>query len=110
MAQIVSPYDGRLVELKAGRGMLIDNNAPIASIERDLGAGGRMEAVMFVPGTEGKKLEPQMDAEIAPSTVKREESGFVRGKVRFVSEYPSTPQSLATLLANDDLARELAGG
>ncbi len=110
VTRVDSPFSGRIVELKSGKGMLAERNAAIASIERTGDGSGELEAIMFVPATEGKKIEAQTHAEIMPSTVRREEKGFVSGRVRYVSEYPATPQSLAGLLANEDLVRDLAGG
>lgn len=110
VTRIDSPFAGRIVELKSGKGMLASRNTAIASIEHTGEGSGELEAIMFVPATEGKKIDLGAETEIVPSTVQREDKGFVHGRVRYVSEYPATPQSLAGLLANDDLVRELAGG
>ena len=110
LTSVDSPFAGRVVELKSGKGMLATKNGAIASIER-IGAGsGDLEAIMFVPAGEGKKIERNAQAEIVPSTVEREDKGFVRGAVRYVSDYPATAQSLAGLLANEELVRDLGGG
>jgi len=50
-----------------------------------------------------------MEAQIVPSTIKREEYGFMRGVVNFVADYPSTTQSMMLLLQNENLVRDLAG-
>jgi HlyD family secretion protein len=48
-----------------------------------------------------------MDAEIAPSPIKREEFGFIRGKVVYVAAYPATSASLMRSFQNDKLVQTL---
>ncbi len=71
-------------------------------------AGGPLYAVVFVP-TEGKRIQPGMEAQISPVTVKREEYGFMRGAVTFVSAQPATPQGMMRVLRNPALAEQLSG-
>ncbi len=107
---IISPYEGKVIEVKAGRGMLVQKDAPVLALERSAGAAAsRLEAVMYVASSEGKKILPGAEVHLSPATVRREEHGHVIGRVRFVSDYPSTPQSLLATLGNEELARDLAG-
>jgi HlyD family secretion protein len=107
-ATIVSPYAGRVVELKAGPGMLINQGGPVLTVER-AGASGGLEAVIYLSAAEGKKVRRDMISQVVPSTVRREEHGFMLGKVSYVADYPATLQSMMLLLQNDGLVRELAG-
>lgn len=107
-ATIVSPYTGRVVELKAGPGMLINQGGPVLTVER-AGASGGLEAVIYLSAAEGKKVRPEMLGQITPSTVRREEHGFMLGKVSYVADYPATRQSMMLLLQNEALVRDLAG-
>ena len=50
-----------------------------------------------------------MEAQISPSTVKREEFGFMKGTVSYIGEYPVTPQAVQSVVANQALAQELIG-
>jgi HlyD family secretion protein len=50
-----------------------------------------------------------MEAQITPTTVRREEYGFLRGTVDYVADYPATTQSMMLLLQNENLVRDLAG-
>lgn len=107
-ATIQSPYAGRVVELKAGPGMLVNPGSPVLTIER-AGASGGLEAVIYLSAAEGKKARPGMLAQVVPSTVRREEHGFMLGQVSYVADYAATPQSMMLLLQNDALVRDLAG-
>ena len=107
-ASIVSPYAGRVVELKAGPGMLINQGSPVLTVER-VGATGGLEAVIYLSAAEGKKVRLEMLSQIVPSTVRREEHGFMLAKVSYVADYPATLQSMMLLLQNDTLVRDLAG-
>lgn len=104
---VVSAFDGRVIEVKVGRGMLIARETPLVSIERS--GGGRIHVVMFVPAGDGKKIELGAEAHLVPATARREEHGYVFGKVSFVSDYPATPKALLSVLGSDELVRDLAG-
>ena len=106
---VTSPYQGRVTEIKAGNGMLVGQGSPVITVElADTGAS-TVEAILYVPVGEGRKVRPKMGAQIVPSTVKREEHGFIRAEVTYVSDYPATPQSMNMLLQNEALVRDLAG-
>ncbi len=68
-----------------------------------------LTVVTFVPAADGKRVEVGMPVQISPSTVKREEYGFLEGKVIFVAKYPSTPEGMMRVLRNNELVRQLAG-
>ncbi|MFN3076198.1 MAG: NHLP bacteriocin system secretion protein [Alphaproteobacteria bacterium] len=66
--------------------------------------------ILYVAPTDGKKVRPGMEVQIAPSTVKREEYGFIIGKVRKVAEIPSTVEGMMRTLKNSQLVTSLSGG
>ena len=67
-----------------------------------------MQAVLFIPAGDGKKVSVGMQVQISPSTVKPEEFGFMLGQVKSVSLFPSTPEGMQRVLRNDQLVKELA--
>lgn len=103
---VASAFDGRVIEVKVGRGMLISRETPLVSIERS--GGGGLQVVMFVPAGDGKKIELGAEAHLVPAVVRREEHGHVFGKVSFVSDYPATPKALLSVLGSEELVRDLA--
>ena len=108
-AIVVSPYSGKVTEIKAGNGMLVGQGAPVITVERAEDSNANLEAVIYVPVGEGRKVLPRMEAQIVPSTVKREEHGFVRATIGKVSDYPATPGSMMLLLQNEGLVKDLSG-
>ena len=109
MTAISTPYAGRVVEIKAGLGSLVGAGSSIMSIEKAGETSGGLEAVIYVPAAEGRKVQPKMTAQVTPTTVKREEYGYMFGTVSFVSDYPATTQSMMLLLQNEALVKELMG-
>ena len=48
-----------------------------------------------------------MEVQVSPSSVKREEFGFMKGKVEYVSAYPATRSALMRDFQNESLAVSL---
>ena len=51
-----------------------------------------------------------MKIQIAPTTIKQEEFGFVLGDVTYVSDFPATSQGMMRVLKNTQLVQTLSGG
>ncbi len=101
---VLSPYEGRVLELMADRGDLVNPGTPILSMEV---VTEELIAVLFVPASAGKQIRPGLAARISPSNVKREEYGFIIGKVVWAAEFPSTSRGMLRLLANQELVNKL---
>jgi multidrug efflux pump subunit AcrA (membrane-fusion protein) len=99
---VTSPYSGRVLQMLAGKGSYVSVGDLIFTLEP---ASSTMQVVVYVPLTEAKRIKPGMKAQISPSTVKREEYGFMPGTVRTVAEFPSTAQSIGATLVNDELVK-----
>lgn len=105
-AYVKSPYNGKIIELKARKGQLIEAGTPIVSIEVTRShVATVLEAVLYISPSEGKRIEEKMIVRIAPSTVRVEEYGYMEGVVEKVSEYPATKQGIIRTLGNADLAQ-----
>jgi hypothetical protein len=70
----------------------------------------RLEAVMYVPLTDGNKLAPGMNVQVAPSMVRQEEYGFMLGRVVSVGTFPLTYEGLVRTVGSDDLVQALNVG
>jgi len=103
-ARVISPYAGRVVELAVNPGDVVTPGTPVLSVER---VGEGLVAMLFVPAETGKKIAPGMAARISPSTVRREEYGFMEGQVTWVAEFPSTERGMLRLLANESVVADL---
>ncbi|MTJ83697.1 MAG: NHLP bacteriocin system secretion protein [Telmatospirillum sp.] len=115
---LISPYSGTIVELKVNEGEVIGNGSALFSLlpreqarEGDGGqTAGPLEARLYVRPEDGKKIRPGMVAEITPSTVKREEFGFIEGIVTAVATIPSSEEGMMRTLKNRQLVQDLSGG
>ena len=99
---VKSPEAGRVIELRTATGGIVTPGTPLVMLER-IGPEGGLDAIVYVPATEGKKIRRGMKVEVSPSTVKREEYGAMRALVTEVSEFPSTQQAMLANLGNQEL-------
>ncbi len=101
---VLSPYSGRVLEVLANRGDVVNPGTAILSVEV---LSENLQAVLFIPASAGKKVQPGMTVRVTPSTVKREEYGSMLGKVTWVAEFPSTSRGMTRLLGNEALVTKL---
>jgi HlyD family secretion protein len=105
-SQILSDYDGVMVELAAKPGQQIQPGVSIGSISAET-ATDELMSVVFIPVNDGKRIQPQMAVQVTPTTLKREEVGGIVGKVTEVSPLPITQEAAASLVGNPDMLRDL---
>jgi HlyD family secretion protein len=106
LGEVLSPYSGTVVEQKANAGQVVTRGTALLTIERDP-EGGREApvAVIYVTAQDGKRLFPGLAVEVSPSSTRREEDGFVYGRVTRVSHVPASSAGLLRTLQNDQLVR-----
>ncbi len=109
LTAVVSPYTGRVLEVKATEGQLVERGTDLLTVEASGLDVNELEAYVYLPGAEGKKVHSGMKVEISPSTAKREEFGYLPAFVTTVADYPSTQQGLMRVFGNDRLVQQLAG-
>lgn len=101
---ILSSHAGRVLELMVDSGDVVNPGTPILSLEV---ISEELMAVVFVPASAGKQVQPGMAVRVSPSTVKREAYGYILGEVTWVSEFPATSRGMERLLANAALVARL---
>ena len=99
-SRLLSPIDGRVIEIKVSTGSVLAVGTPVVQIETE---GLTLAAVVYVTGDRGKDVKPGMEVRIEPTTVRREEFGALIGTVASVSDFPITPQGMLAVLHNDNL-------
>ena len=104
-SQVASPYEGTVREIRADEGQIVTAGSALIGLDR---VGGPLHAVVFI-ATEGQRIQPEMNAQVTPVTVKREEFGFMLGTVTFVSRQPATPEGMLRVLRDPGLAEQLLG-
>jgi HlyD family secretion protein len=103
-SSVVSPYEGQVIELKAVPGGLVAAGAPILAIQPE---GSTLEVLVYVPSLQAKAVAPGMEAEISPSTVRREEFGFILGQVVYVGQFPASFDALMRNFQNETLVNSI---
>lgn len=101
-SEILSTYDGKVVELGIEKGGLVHAGSKVLTVE-NAAEGKDLQAIFFVPAVMGKQIQTRMDVQISPSITKREEFGFIKGKVLMVSEFPATAEGIKNIIDNDKL-------
>jgi HlyD family secretion protein len=103
-AKVVSPFSGEVVELKVYEGSSVTTGSPVLSLQPEV---GQLEVVAFVPTGEAKRIVPGMAAQVSPSIIKREEYGYMRGTVNYVSDFPTTDAAAMRTFENESLVGTL---
>ncbi len=103
-ARVVAPRAGRVLEVLVDRGDVVSPGTPILNLEV---VSQNLMAVLFVPASGGKRVQPGMRVRVSPSTVKREEFGSLLGRVVWAAEFPSTSRGMVRVLGNEALVERL---
>lgn len=109
-SRVLSPYAGKVTEVTVEPGAIVADGATVALVElgpADEAGATALEAVIFAPAGDGKKVLPGMEAQISPATVKLEEYGFIPGDVTFVSQFPVTADAIMHLVKNRELVESI---
>ncbi|MEQ8766377.1 MAG: NHLP bacteriocin system secretion protein [Planctomycetota bacterium] len=109
-SEIQSPFRGRVIRWNVAPGQSVTQGTPLVLLDgTDPGKEASLDAVMFVSAYEGKRIEPGMFVQVSPTTVKREEHGFIRGEVVDVAPYAATSRSMLSELEDDELVTAILG-
>lgn len=109
-SSVISPYSGQIIELSAERGVLVNTASPLAKVEQVGRNTKNLEAILYFPAIQGKKVKRGMKAQLAPSTTRQEEYGFMLGLVTSVSEFPVSTAAMMNVLHNEALVQSLSAG
>src|SRR5262245_7105664 len=104
LAKVTSTVEGHVVELRHRIGDFVRNGEVIATIEPP---ATNIEPVVYISSTNGKRVKPGMEVQVSPSTVRREEYGFMKGQVKTVGEYAVTAEGVEAVTGNKQLVEEL---
>lgn len=108
-SRIISQYDGRILEVSAARGQVLNPGMRLGTLEAE-DANAKMVSLVYLADKDGKQIKPGMTVQVTPSIVKRERYGGIVGKVTQVSPFPVTSQDISTIIGNEQLANTLAEG
>jgi HlyD family secretion protein len=105
--QIVSDYDGKIIQLSVVPGQIVAAGTRLGSINSK-GNEAKLMSVIYFADKDGQQVKPGMEVQITPSLVKRERFGGILGKIKEVTPFPVTGQDMSTIIGNPGLAESLA--
>jgi HlyD family secretion protein len=100
-----TPYPGLVAAVLTAPGELLQAGARVLNLEE---ADEPYRVLIFVPFSEGKRVEKGMVVRVSPTSVKPEEFGWIVGKIDEVSRQPVTQEEVKRTLNNDQLAQKFA--
>jgi HlyD family secretion protein len=109
-SQVVSQVSGKVVQVLVAGGDLVHEGAPIVLLDCPKSEkasdddAGLYESIIFVPAGEGKKIDLGDPVQVSPATIKREEYGYIKGRVVGLWEMPATKMAMEAALEHPDLA------
>jgi hypothetical protein len=102
---VASPFAGRVVETRVTMGGMVASGTPLLSVEQP---GRSLEAILYLPPADARRVGPGMSVQLAPASVRREEHGLLLGRVATVGAFPATLAGMQRVLGSEELARALA--
>ncbi len=105
-SEIKSPAKGIITSLRVDNNDYVQKGTIVITMENE---NVPLEAVIFISDNDAKTIQLGMDVQVSPSTVKKEDFGFIRGKITYISHYPSTKKRISTILDNDQLTDYFMG-
>jgi HlyD family secretion protein len=108
-SRVVTPHTGRILEILVNQGMVAATGEPVMRLDLAGRTVRGLEAIIFVPSSQGKQVRVGMTVMIAPATAKKEEYGMMLARVTAVSDFPTTLKGMQRVLKNERLVDTLVG-
>lgn len=107
--EIISEYDGRILELTAAEGSVISFGQRLLQMDTRKDTDPLI-ALAYFQDKIGKHLRVGMPVRVSPLTVDQKRYGSMRGTVLSVSEYPVTAEAVVNVVGNQEVASKLTQG
>jgi HlyD family secretion protein len=107
--QIVSEYDGKVIQLSVVPGQIVNAGSRLGSINAQ-GTEAKLMSAIYFADKDGQQVKPGMEVQITPSLIKRERFGGILGKIKEVTPFPVTEQDMSTVIGNQGLAESMTAG
>jgi multidrug efflux pump subunit AcrA (membrane-fusion protein) len=95
---VSSPVEGTVATVLVRAGGVTDRGTALVTVEP---ASSEAVVVGFVPAGPGKRVQPGMDAQVAPESVPRSQYGTLKGKVTAVSPVPVPPERVILVVGGN---------
>jgi hypothetical protein len=104
---VTATTNGRIVSTRTSTGDPVDAGMPLLSVESYDRTEQPQEVVLYVPLEDRHLIRTGMNAQVLPSTVEREEYGYLEGRVFSVSEWAATREEMLTVLGDESFVDTL---
>jgi hypothetical protein len=88
---LASPAAGTISAIQVREGAVVPQGAVVAVIDRP---DRRLEARVYVPLADGRRIRPGLGVHLSPVTARGEHYGFLVGRVSAVSTAPAGPEAV----------------
>lgn len=105
-SQIKSNYAGRILEISAIDGQVLQPGTRIGAIASQE-QSAQLMSIAFFPIADGKKIQAGMQLQVTPTTVQRERFGGIIGTVSEVSAFPVTKEGALSVVGNPEVVEGL---
>lgn len=110
-----SADSGRVIEVLKRDGDMVGEGEAMLRLEPDttkdmaqVYCGGETHMIMYVPSRDAGKVSAGQDVHVSPLDVKKEEFGYIVGRVASISRYPASPEDMKEKLKNEALVKSFA--
>jgi HlyD family secretion protein len=107
--EIRSEHAGRIVELTAADGNLVNRGQRLGAIDKGE-TSQNLQAVAYFKVEDGKRIKPGARILLTPATVTREQYGSAIAHVVSVSRFPVSTDGAAKVIGNATVAHTLTDG
>jgi hypothetical protein len=102
---VVSPLHAHVLQRTSKAGENVRQGASLLLLEP---VDQRLWARLYVPVAEGYQVEREMSAQVWPASVKKDEFGYILGRVASAAKFPITQAEMLDRLKNEGLVRQLS--
>jgi hypothetical protein len=102
---VTSPHFGRILETRVIKGNVVQAGAGLLSLEIP---GKSLEAILYLPPIDAKKVSPGMEVQLSLASVKREEYGMMLGRVMTVGQFPASAAAMRRVLGSDEFVKAMS--
>jgi HlyD family secretion protein len=100
---VKSPIDGTVINLQATEGTIVQVGDALMNVASP---GEGLDALAFFQPNQGKRIKVGMTSLVTPTTVEKAEFGSIQGKVVKTDPFPSTKESIESVLQNPELVKK----
>ena len=93
-SKAISVFTGRVISVDVALGDVVQTGSRLMTIEKTGQHSRFLQAILYVPANQGKRIVTGMRVHVSPSTVKKDQYGSIMGLVTYVSAFPTNREAM----------------